>query len=127
MTFRFEAVQSVVVQVSATVRVAAPSPSPTSTVPDDLEVTPGLVGFLATFALAAACVLLFLSLTRHLRRANVNARERGLPVSEPKRRGQVEEPETQPSAADGPAETPRDTPPDSPGDWSEGGRGTSSS
>ncbi len=64
---------------------AVPSPSPTSTVPDDLEVTPGLTGFLATFAVAAAAVLLFLSLTRHLRRARSNAIERGLPVQEPRR------------------------------------------
>lgn len=58
----------------------APSPSPTTQVPDDLEVTPGLAGFLATFAVAVACVLLFLSLTRHLRRAQHNAEEQGLPV-----------------------------------------------
>lgn len=64
---------------------AVPSPSPTSTVPDELEVTPGLVGFLATFAVAVAAVLLFLSLTRHLRRARSNAIERGLPVEEPRR------------------------------------------
>ncbi|GAA1710905.1 hypothetical protein GCM10009809_04090 [Isoptericola hypogeus] len=65
---------------------AAPSPSPSpSQGPSELEVTPGLAGFLATFAVAAACVLLFLSLTRHLRRATRNAQERGLPIEEPKR------------------------------------------
>jgi hypothetical protein len=36
-------------------------------------------------AVAAAAVLLFLSLTRHLRRARSNAIERGLPVEEPRR------------------------------------------
>ncbi len=69
----------------ASLVLAVPSPSPTSSVPDELEVTPGLVGFLATFAVAAAAVLLFLSLTRHLRRARSNAIERGLPVEEPRR------------------------------------------
>jgi hypothetical protein len=63
---------------------AVPSPSPTSRVPDELEVTPGLTGFLATFAVAAAAVLLFLSLTRHLRTARSNAIARGLPVDEPR-------------------------------------------
>jgi hypothetical protein len=67
------------------VLAAVPSPSPTSTVPDELEVTPGLTGFLATFAVAAAAVLLFLSLTRHLRTARSNAIARGLPVDEPRR------------------------------------------
>lgn len=63
---------------------SAPSPSP-SQGPSELEVTPGLAGFLATFAVAVACVLLFLSLTRHLRRATRNAQEQGIPVEEPKR------------------------------------------
>ncbi|MFD6178122.1 MULTISPECIES: hypothetical protein [unclassified Isoptericola] len=66
----------------------APSPSPSPTQgPDELQVTPGLAGFVATFAVALACVLLFLSLTRHLRRAQHNAEERGLPIEEPKRVG----------------------------------------
>jgi len=64
----------------------APSPSPSpSQGPSELEVTPGLAGFVATFAVALACVLLFLSLTRHLRRATHNAQEQGIPVEEPKR------------------------------------------
>lgn len=67
---------------------AAPSPSPSPTQgPTELEVTPGLAGFVATFAVALACVLLFLSLTRHLRRARANAEEQGIPVEEPKRVG----------------------------------------
>ncbi|MFE7407506.1 hypothetical protein [Isoptericola sp. NPDC057559] len=66
----------------------APSPSPSPTQgPNELQVTPGLAGFVATFAVAVACVLLFLSLTRHLRRAQRNAEERGLPIEEPKRVG----------------------------------------
>ncbi|MCA5892815.1 hypothetical protein LEP48_05530 [Isoptericola sp. NEAU-Y5] len=63
-----------------------PSPSP-SQGPSELEVTPGLEGFVATFAVAVACVLLFLSLTRHLRRATRNAEDLGLPVTEPRRVG----------------------------------------
>ncbi|ROS78621.1 hypothetical protein [Cellulomonas sp. PhB143] len=58
------------------VAVAAPSPSPT---PGPLkpelspyDVSPGLVGFLAIFAVALAAVLLFLSLTKHLRRVRHN-------------------------------------------------------
>jgi len=67
---------------------AAPSPSPSPTQgPTELEVTPGLAGFVATFAVALACVLLFLSLTRHLRRARANAEEQGIPVEEPRRVG----------------------------------------
>ncbi len=66
--------------------LTAPSPSPSPTQgPTELEVTPGLAGFLAIFVVAVACVLLFLSLTRHLRRATRNAQDRGLPVEEPKR------------------------------------------
>ncbi|SKC36666.1 hypothetical protein [Krasilnikoviella flava] len=67
---------------------AAPSPSPSpSQGPDELQVTPGLAGFVATFAVAVACVLLFLSLTRHLRRAQHNAEEQGIPLQEPKHLG----------------------------------------
>lgn len=39
---------------------------------DPYDVTPGLVGFLVMFAIAGACILLFLSLTRHLRRSKRN-------------------------------------------------------
>ncbi|NOV97505.1 hypothetical protein [Isoptericola halotolerans] len=61
-----------------------PSPSPTSTTPplEDWEVTPGLTGFLATFAVAAAAVVLFLSLSRHMRKANAYARAHGIEVAE---------------------------------------------
>jgi len=120
MSAAFEAAGSVALRVAGAVHTAVPSPSPTRSVPDDLEVTPGLVGFLATFALAAACVLLFLSLTRHLRRAGHNARELGLPVEEPKRRGAGRD------ADDGAQDLPRETPPDSPVDRSDDGRGTPS-
>jgi hypothetical protein len=62
----------------------APSPSPTARVLEDWEVTPGLEGFLATFGIALAAVLLFLSLSRHMRKANAYAREHGIEVPERK-------------------------------------------
>ncbi|MEU4364242.1 hypothetical protein [Promicromonospora sp. NPDC023987] len=64
-----------------------PSPNPTEgTLRPGLEewqVSPGLIGFIATFALALACVALFLNLSKHLRKVGHNAREQGLPVPEP--------------------------------------------
>lgn len=60
----------------------SPSPSPTTPVLEDWEVTPGLTGFLVTFAVAAAAVLLFLSLSRHMRKANAYARAHGIEVPE---------------------------------------------
>lgn len=68
---------------------AAPSPSPSGPARqlDATDVTPGIAGFVATFALVAVCVLLFRSLVGHLRRAGHNARERGMPVQEPRRVG----------------------------------------
>ncbi|RPF20053.1 hypothetical protein [Myceligenerans xiligouense] len=63
---------------------SAPSPDPTEGVLrpglEETDITPGLVGFLVTFAVAVACVFLFLSLTRHLRKARRNAEEQGLDV-----------------------------------------------
>ncbi len=47
---------------------AVPVPNPTSDELDPLSVSPGLVGFLATFAVAVATVLLVLDLVRRLRR-----------------------------------------------------------
>jgi hypothetical protein len=56
-----------------TASVAQPSPTPTGPTGElrDFEVSPGLLGFLPPFLIALACVGLFLSLTRHLRRVNV--------------------------------------------------------
>ncbi|MFS0700448.1 hypothetical protein AB6N24_10790, partial [Cellulomonas sp. 179-A 4D5 NHS] len=49
------------------VRLAAtPSPSPLE-VPLSEQASPGVLGFLVTFAVAVAAILLALSLTRHLR------------------------------------------------------------
>ncbi|MFI2103298.1 hypothetical protein ACH436_08410 [Isoptericola sp. NPDC019693] len=86
--------------------VPSPSPSPTQG-PDELQVTPGLAGFVATFAVAVACVLLFLSLTRHLRRAQRNAEDQGIPLEEPKHFG-----------LDGPVRRPGDPDATSGGDTS---------
>lgn len=65
---------------------ADPSPNPTGgTLRPGLtetDVSPGLIGFLVTFAIAAACVLLFVSLTKHLRKARRNAEDLGLPVEQ---------------------------------------------
>ncbi|MGW2093140.1 hypothetical protein [Promicromonospora sukumoe] len=65
-----------------------PSPNPTEgrlrPGLETWEVSPGLIGFLVTFALAVACVLLFLNMSKHLRRAGHNARQEGLPVPEAK-------------------------------------------
>lgn len=43
------------------------------TVPADSEVSPGLVGFLATFAVVLVTILLMLDLTRRLRRLRFRA------------------------------------------------------
>jgi len=91
------------------------------------EVSPGLIGFVITFALALACVVLFLNMSKHLRRAGHNARQQGLPIEQPEgigfRRTDGEpdfagsEPGTQPGASPdaanntaGSAESPADGP-----------------
>ena len=51
---------------------ATPSPAPATIPPADIT-SPGIVGFIFTFGLALVCVLLFLSLTRHLRKVNRRA------------------------------------------------------
>lgn len=67
--------------------VTEPSPNPTEGALrpglEEWQVSPGLIGFVVTFALAVACVLLFLNMTKHLRRTGHNAREQGLPVRVP--------------------------------------------
>ncbi len=57
---------------SATLLAATPTPAP-SQGPDPDSVSPGLVGFLATFSLVAVCLLLFVSLARRLRRMQYRA------------------------------------------------------
>ena len=51
---------------------------------DPTQVSPGVPGFVVTFALALACWLLFRSLTTHLRRLNYSPEvdEPGAPVED---------------------------------------------
>lgn len=51
---------------------ATPSPAPATIPPADIT-SPGIVGFAFTFGLALVCVLLFLSLTKQLRKVNHRA------------------------------------------------------
>jgi hypothetical protein len=54
-----------------------PSPSPsTIEIPPEDQTSPGLLGFLVTFAVAAAVIALGFSLFRHLRVVDRNARRR---------------------------------------------------
>ncbi|WP_448059383.1 hypothetical protein [Cellulomonas hominis] len=54
----------------------SPSPSPSIRVTTPDEASPGIAGFLVTFAIAIAAIGLFLSLTRHLRVVDRRARQR---------------------------------------------------
>jgi hypothetical protein len=60
-------------RADVTASVAQPSPTPTTPGGqfESFEVSPGLLGVLPPFLIALACVGLFLSLTRHLRRVTV--------------------------------------------------------
>lgn len=67
---------------------AAPSPSPSPAKKlDATTVTPGLVGFLVTFALVVVAIGLFQLMTRSLRRATRNAKSQGIEVTMPGRVG----------------------------------------
>jgi hypothetical protein len=55
-----------------TLVTATPSPSPTSRVPDEL-VTPGVWGFVITFALVIGVVLLIVDMVRRVRRVTYRA------------------------------------------------------
>ncbi|MFC8922646.1 hypothetical protein [Cellulosimicrobium sp. NPDC057127] len=65
---------------------ATPAPSPTDDpLRPELEptdVSPGLAGFLAIFAVALAAVALFFGLSRQLRRMRHNAEAQGIPVDD---------------------------------------------
>jgi hypothetical protein len=52
---------------------ATPEPSPSPTAQAVGSGSPGFLGFVFTFLLAVAAVLLFLSLTRHLRKVSRRA------------------------------------------------------
>ncbi|WIB61059.1 hypothetical protein DEJ13_04275 [Curtobacterium sp. MCLR17_007] len=56
----------------AAVLAATPSPSPTSTVPD-VDVTPGVVGFIAIALVAVVTILLVVDMTRRIRRTRYRA------------------------------------------------------
>ncbi|MGN8050996.1 hypothetical protein ACTJKO_15055 [Curtobacterium sp. 22159] len=77
---------------------ATPSPSPTSTVPD-VDVTPGVAGFIAIAVVAVVTILLVIDMTRRIRRTRYRSeiRERleaesaerttgGVATDEPERR-----------------------------------------
>ncbi|WP_449386462.1 hypothetical protein [Cellulomonas soli] len=66
-----------VAMLGARVASAAPSPSPSDVVVTGSSAgSPGFLGFVFTFALAVACVGLFLSLTKQLRVVDRRARQR---------------------------------------------------
>ncbi|WP_083513683.1 hypothetical protein [Curtobacterium luteum] len=79
----------------ATIAAATPSPSPTSVVPD-VDVTPGVAGFIAIAVVAVVTILLVVDMTRRIRRTRYRAeiRERleaeagaeGAATDEPARR-----------------------------------------
>lgn len=52
-------------RASALALTATPAPTPG---PDPSSISPGLTGFLATFALVVVCLFLFVSMVRRLRR-----------------------------------------------------------
>ena len=51
---------------------ATPNPSPTSTVPD-VDVTPGVAGFIAIAVVAIVTILLVIDMTRRIRRTRYRA------------------------------------------------------
>ncbi|MFC8801687.1 hypothetical protein ACFT2C_28455 [Promicromonospora sp. NPDC057138] len=107
----------------ALARAAEPTPNPTEGQLrpglESWQVSPGLIGFVVTFALALACVLLFLNMSKHLRRAGHNARQQGLPVATQEgigfRRSEGDTREGDTSAADGAEGTDAADTPDSAG------------
>lgn len=84
--------------------VAQPSPSPSAGPVggfEPWEVSPGLLGFVPVFLIALACVGLFLSFTRQMRRVTVRQAQRD--AQEAAARGQAAPPDDA-----GPADDPRD-------------------
>ncbi|MFF1878654.1 hypothetical protein [Leifsonia sp. NPDC058230] len=57
----------------AGVWLTAATPTPTPTVPNDDQVTPGYVGFLVTFAIAVVVILLIIDMVRRIRRVRYRA------------------------------------------------------
>lgn len=71
---------------------ATPSPEPATIPPADIT-SPGIVGFIFTFGLALVCVLLFLSLTKHLRKVNRRAAQLAQDEADEDARGTGDGPE----------------------------------
>ena len=87
-------------QAAGALADVAPSPSPSSIeIPPEDQTSPGLLGFLVTFAVAAAVIALGFSLFRHLRVVDRNARR----LAEAEDAAGAAEDE---DAPDGPARTP---------------------
>lgn len=57
----------------AAVWVTAATPTPTPAGPNEDQVTPGVVGFIVTFLVAVAAVLLAIDMTRRIRRVRYRA------------------------------------------------------
>jgi hypothetical protein len=65
-----------------TVLLATPTPTPTETGLDPNDISPGVIGFLATFGLVVVSILLFVNMNRRLRRMRYRAEhEEGGPAS----------------------------------------------
>ncbi|TKR24210.1 hypothetical protein FA014_07305 [Cellulomonas hominis] len=91
-----------------------PSPSPSSIeIPPEDQTSPGLLGFLVTFAAAAAVILLGFSMVRHLRVVDRNAR-RLREAEEGATAGAAGAPAASPSGAAG-TSAPADDDPDGAG------------
>lgn len=91
-----------------------PSPSPSSIeIPPEDQTSPGLLGFLVTFAAAAAVILLGFSMVRHLRVVDRNAR-RLREAEEGATAGAAGTPAASPSGAAG-TSAPADDDPDGTG------------
>ncbi|HUX69648.1 MAG TPA: hypothetical protein VMV41_03965 [Cellulomonadaceae bacterium] len=83
---------------------ATPSPAPATIPPADIT-SPGIVGFAFTFGLALVCVLLFLSLTKQLRKVNHRA---ALQAAEDEADGMPDDPDDGPDGrSDGGPEASR--------------------
>lgn len=65
-------IQDALLRAAVWVTAATPTPTPTGG-PSDDQVTPGVVGFIVTFLVAVAAVLLALDMTRRIRRVRYRA------------------------------------------------------
>lgn len=103
-------------QAAGTLGAAAdPSPSPsTIEIPPEDQTSPGLLGFLVTFAVAAAVIALGFSLVRHLRVVDRNARRLEAEEAAADERAAAAGSTPDVPDADGPAAPP--APPAPPGD-----------